>query len=72
MSSPTFVPPAAALRAPLPRHIGIINDYVKIPYANGSSFASQFLYREFTRRGHDVTVFGPRDPKAVGEELPRR
>ncbi|HET9929327.1 MAG TPA: glycosyltransferase [Polyangiaceae bacterium] len=72
MSSPTFVPLAASLRTPHPRHIGIINDYVKIPYANGSSFASQFLYREFTRRGHEVTVFGPRDPKAVGEELPRK
>lgn len=71
MSSPTFTPSASALRAALPRHIGIINDYVKIPYANGSSFASQFLYREFTRRGHEVTVFGPRDPKAAGAELPR-
>jgi glycosyltransferase involved in cell wall biosynthesis len=61
-------------RAPRPelfRHIGIINDYLKVPYANGSSFASQFLYREFTRRGHDVTVLGPRDPGAVQAELPR-
>jgi glycosyltransferase involved in cell wall biosynthesis len=55
-----------------PRHIGIINDYVRIPYANGSSFASQFLYREFLRRGHDVTVLGPRDPMARADELPRR
>jgi glycosyltransferase involved in cell wall biosynthesis len=54
------------------RHIGIINDYVRIPYANGSSFASQFLYREFVRRGHDVTVLGPRDPMAREHELPRR
>jgi len=54
-----------------PRHIGIINDYVRVPYANGSSFASQFLYREFTKRGHEVTVLGPRDPRARDEELPR-
>src|SRR5688500_1544012 len=66
MSSPSFS------RSVRPRHIGIINDYVRIPYANGSSFASQFLYREFTRRGHDVTVLGPRDPLAVEAELPQR
>ena len=53
------------------RHIGLINDYVRIPYANGSSFASQFLYREFRARGHQVTVVGPRDPKAKPEELPQ-
>ena len=29
-----------------PRRVAIMNDYVRIPYANGSSFASQFLYRE--------------------------
>jgi glycosyltransferase involved in cell wall biosynthesis len=52
------------------RRIGILNDYVKIPYANGSSFASQFLYREFRARGHQVTVVGPHDPKAKPEELP--
>lgn len=50
--------------------LGILNDYVRIPYANGSSFASQFLYREFRKRGADVTVVGPKDPKAVAEELP--
>ncbi|HEY8946832.1 MAG TPA: glycosyltransferase, partial [Polyangiaceae bacterium] len=63
---------AIAPRPELPRHIGILNDYVRIPYANGSSFASQFLYREFTRRGHDVTVLGPREPGAENAELPRR
>ncbi|MFZ5897123.1 MAG: glycosyltransferase [Myxococcota bacterium] len=56
----------------LPRHIGIINDYLRVPYANGSSFASQFLYREFMARGHDVTVLGPHEPGARSEELPRR
>lgn len=53
------------------RHIGLINDYVRIPYANGSSFASQFLYREFRARGHQVTVVGPHDPDAQPSELPR-
>jgi 1,2-diacylglycerol 3-alpha-glucosyltransferase len=71
MSSSIVPMSSRALRPELPRHIGIINDYLKIPYANGSSFASQFLYREFTRRGHDVTVLGPRDPGADGAELPR-
>src|SRR5689334_21981134 len=45
-----------------PKRIGILNDYVRIPHANGSSFASQFLYREFRKRGHRVTVIGPDDP----------
>lgn len=53
----------------LPR-LGILNDYVRIPYANGSSFASQFLYREFRKRGSEVTVVGPRDPQAQQSELP--
>lgn len=52
--------------------IGILNDYVNIPYANGSSFASQFFFREFTSRGHEVTVVGPRDPNAKPEQLPAR
>src|SRR5688572_30060789 len=51
--------------------IGILNDYVRIPYANGSSFASQLLYREFRKRGHDVVVIGPHDPVAEPAELPR-
>jgi glycosyltransferase involved in cell wall biosynthesis len=54
----------------LPRRIGIANDHVRVPYANGSSFASQFLYREFNQRGHEVTVIGPEDPVAREEELP--
>jgi len=54
-----------------PGHVGIINDYVRIPYANGSSFASQFLYRNFVQRGHKVTVIGPHDPDAREAELPR-
>jgi glycosyltransferase involved in cell wall biosynthesis len=55
-----------------PRRIGILNDYVRIPYANGSSFASQFLYREFRARGHRVTVIGPEDPAAMPGDLPER
>lgn len=55
-----------------PQHIAILNDYVRVPYANGSSYASQFFYREFLRRGHDVTIVGPRDPDARDWELPRR
>lgn len=58
-------------RPPFPR-LGILNDYVRIPYANGSSFASQFLYREFSKRGSEVTVVGPNDPKAQPKELPPR
>jgi 1,2-diacylglycerol 3-alpha-glucosyltransferase len=54
------------------RRIGLLNDYVRIPYANGSSFATQFLYREFSERGHEVTVVGPRDPASQPEDLPER
>jgi len=69
----TLITPSRPLttRSELPHHVGIINDYVRVPYANGSSFASQFLYREFTRRGHQVTVLGPRDPASTPAELPR-
>jgi glycosyltransferase involved in cell wall biosynthesis len=49
-----------------------MNDYVRVPYANGSSFASQFLYREFEARGHEVTIIGPKDPDAKASELPER
>lgn len=71
------VPPAPAapdVHAPARwlRHLGLLNDYVRIPYANGSSFASQFLYREFRARGHRVTVVGPTDPAARPDELPER
>ena len=54
------------------RRLAILNDYVRIPYANGSSYASQFLYREMSARGHEVTVVGPDDPNATPEELPPR
>ncbi len=54
-----------------PHNIAILNDYVRIPYANGSSFASQFLYREFTRRGHTVTIVGPHDPTSRPDQLPQ-
>lgn len=67
-SYPTTAKPAA--ERPSFQRVGIFNDYVRIPYANGSSFASQFLYREFSKLGSEVTVIGPRDPKAQPEELP--
>jgi glycosyltransferase involved in cell wall biosynthesis len=63
--------PAADAGAPI-EHIGIINDYVRIPYATGSSFAAQFLHRQFERRGHRVTLVGPNDPKSHPDELPER
>jgi len=55
-----------------PARIGILNDYVRVPYANGSSFASQFLYREFRKRGHRVTVIGPDDPESKPADMPER
>jgi 1,2-diacylglycerol 3-alpha-glucosyltransferase len=54
------------------QRLAILNDYVRIPYANGSSYASQFLYREMSARGVDVTVVGPDDPAAKPSELPPR
>lgn len=54
------------------RRLAILNDYVRIPYANGSSYASQFLYREMAARGHEVTIVGPDDPHAKPSELPPR
>lgn len=52
------------------RHVGIISDYVRIPYAAGSTFAAQLLHRELKSRGHEVTIIGPEDPSARPEELP--
>lgn len=64
-------PPESNASSGWPRRIGILNDYLRIPYANGSSFASQFLYRELGARGHQVTIVGPQDPGALPSELPR-
>lgn len=50
--------------------VGLLNDYVAIPYANGSSFASQLLYRELVQDGHQVTVIGPHDVSAATAGLP--
>ena len=63
-----------AARRPGPhdfRHIGILNDYMSVPYATGSTFASQFLRSQFKLRGHKVTVVGARDPNARPEDLPQ-
>ena len=54
------------------RKLAIANDYVRVPYANGSSYASQFLHREMSARGHEVTIVGPSDPDAKPAELPPR
>jgi len=61
---------SAGFTPDFPRRIGILNDYVRVPYANGSSFASQFLYREFSARGHEVTIIGAEDPDTAPNELP--
>jgi len=53
-----------------PQRLGILNDYVRVPFANGSSFASQFLFREFASRGHQVSVIGPSDPAATAADYP--
>ena len=66
-------PPLRALEAPKAawlQRIGIVNDYLHVPYANGSSYASQLLFRELGRRGHDVTVVGPRVKDADPGALP--
>jgi glycosyltransferase involved in cell wall biosynthesis len=54
------------------RRLAILNDYLRIPYANGSSYASQFLYREMSARDVEVTIVGPDDPQAKASELPPR
>ncbi len=70
-ASPTTSPIGAPSHG-WPKRVGVMNDYVRIPYANGSSFASQFIYRELVSRGHEVTVVGPRDPEATADQLPPR
>ncbi|MBI5516073.1 MAG: glycosyltransferase [Deltaproteobacteria bacterium] len=57
---------------PWPRRIAVLSDYVRLPYANGATFATQFLYRELVKRGHEVTIIGPHDPAARPEDLPER
>ena len=73
MISPVQAGPEPTLSSRLRRfrHVGVLNDYLRIPYANGSSFASQFIYRELRKRGHDVTVLGPYDAEAKPEDLPK-
>lgn len=69
--APSFVrAPANKARLSWPRHIGLLNDYVRIPHANGSSFASQFLFRELRARGHKVSVIGPSDPEMTTADRP--
>lgn len=68
------VPPerrSASSSATWLERVGILNDYVRIPFANGSSFASQFLCRELESLGKYVSIVGPHDPDAALEEMPR-
>jgi glycosyltransferase involved in cell wall biosynthesis len=53
-------------------NVAILSDYLRLPYANGATLATQFLCRELERLGHDVTVIGPRDPGASESDLPER
>ncbi len=53
-----------------PLRVGIVSDFVRIPYANGAAFQTRFLYQELRRCGHEVTVIGPHDPLAKEEDLP--
>jgi glycosyltransferase involved in cell wall biosynthesis len=55
-----------------PKKVAILSDYLRLPYANGATFACQFLYRELRKRGCEVTVIGPHDPAMRSEDLPER
>jgi len=66
----SIAPGRKPAHATSPSRIGILNDYVRVPFANGSSFASQFLFREFSARGHHVSVIGPSDPELKPSDLP--
>jgi len=59
-------------RGDWPKKVAILSDYLRLPYANGATFACQFLYRELRRRGCEVTVIGPHDPAMRPEDLPER
>jgi 1,2-diacylglycerol 3-alpha-glucosyltransferase len=65
------LPPFAALAARLgrPLRVGILSDFIRIPYANGAAFQTRFLYQELRRCGHEVTVVGPADPEAHPDDL---
>ena len=54
-------------RGDWPKKVAILSDYLRLPYANGATFACQFLYRELRKRGCEVTVIGPADPAARAE-----
>ncbi len=55
-----------------PKRVAILSDYVRLPYANGATFATQFLYRELSKQGIEVTVIGPSDPDTRPGDLPER
>jgi len=64
--SPTDESPFAALsaRKGRPLKIGILSDFIRIPYANGAAFQTRLLYQQLRQCGHEVTVIGPHDPDA--------
>ena len=55
-----------------PKRLVLVSDHLRIPYANGSSFASQWLVRALGARGTDVTVVGPDAPLATAADYPPR
>jgi 1,2-diacylglycerol 3-alpha-glucosyltransferase len=63
---PTDESPFAALsaRKGRPLKIGILSDFIRIPYANGAAFQTRLLYQQLRQCGHQVTVIGPHDPDA--------
>lgn len=71
VESQTAARPFARLRSGAggPLKIGILSDFVRVPYANGAVFQTRTLYRSLRQCGHQVTVIGPHDPDARPEEL---
>jgi len=51
-------------------HIGILTDYPVVAFANGPSLATQALKRYLERRGHRVTIVGPRPAKDEPQAQP--
>ena len=53
-----------------PLHVGILSDFTRIPYANGTVFQTRALYRALHTCGHSATLIGPRDPETLAGESP--
>jgi glycosyltransferase involved in cell wall biosynthesis len=52
-----------------PFRVGILTDFTRIPYANGTVFQTKALYRSLNTCGHEATLVGPRDPDAAAHEM---